>query len=506
MIDITSQLILDKLSAKWTVQLFGPKPDIPMKVPMLYSPEVIPESGRIYISSPEYLPEVPRFPKDALLICTSGQRNWAYTKGRFPMVRVECDDLWAVFNTVQAIFDRYNQWACMLDRLIDGNADLIEMVKCSLPIFENRIAILDRDMYHLALTEMDEQDPHDRSKWVVRQSPPLEVDKIGKYMDVWMLHRDSRELFSPYPGTYTRNLFVSGRHEGFITIGTADASLTKSDLELFHFLADRVEKALVRHADLAASSANSLKLVFRDLLAQKPVSTNRLRQIRSRYQIAVDQNCICITLYRAVCHDDFPVQYICTMLEKLLEGCIAMDFEPCITAIVCLKDASGLNQRQQAQLEKFLMETGFQAGVSYVFSDIRAVRTYYHQACSAYEFGAELDPGRICYSFREYALPYMLYHCVGDFSAYSLCPRELLQLREKSKSSGVDYWGTLEAYLDNNMNIAQTARDLYLHRSSMLGRLERIQEVLGMDLNDPKLQLEYRLIMHLFRLEQGKDR
>lgn len=502
MIDITAQLILDHLSEKWKLQLYGKKPEGALKMPLLYSAGLTPEPRRIYISSQECLPQPGRFPADCLLICTAGQLHWSYTKGRFPVVQTDTEELWEVFNLVQQVFDRHNQWVCDLDTIIDRDSDIIAMVRRSLPIFESRLAVLDRDMYHLAITEADPVHPDDPAGWIVRQSPPLSVERIEMYKKVMDTHTLSREIYSPYPGTYTLNLYVGQRLEGYITIEETHP-LRKSDFELFRFLAGRVEKALAHHADPGESNANSLKQVFQELLARRPVSSNRLRQVRNRYQIRADQNCVCIVLYRNTDRGDFPIRYICNMLEKLIEGCVAMEFDPCITAIVSLPNDSGLTSGQMETLERFLLETGFQAGISYVFSQLRYVATYYHQACSAYEIGVELKPGQICYPFREFALPYMLYHSVGDFSAYSLCPRELLTLREKSRSSGVDYWSTLERYLDNNLNIAQTARDLYLHRSSLLGRLERIEQILGRTLSDPALQLEYRLIMHLFRLELG---
>lgn len=503
MIEITAQLILDHLSERWSIQFYGRKPAGGLKMPLLFSGQIEAEPGRIYVSSQECLPQPGDFPANSLLICTAQQLHWSYTKGRFPVIQVETDELWEVFNLVQQIFDRHNQWVCDLDTIIDRDADLIAMIRRSLPIFKNRLAVLDRDMYHLAITEADDSDPGNISKWVVRQSPPLAVEKIETYKQVMDSYSLSREIYSPYPGTYTLNLYVGQRLEGYITIGEKNHPLRKSDFELFRFLAGRVEKALARHADYADINVNSLKQVFQELLARKPVSSNRLRQVRNRYGIRADQSCVCISLYRNTDRGDFPIRYICNMLEKLLEGCVAMEFEPCITAIVSLPNDSGLTSAQMEKVEGFLLETGFQAGISYVFSQIRYVATYYHQACSAYEIGVEQDPGRVCYLFREFALPYMLYHSVGDFSAYSLCPRELLTLRERSKASGVDYWSTLERYLDNNLNIAQTARDLYLHRSSLLGRLERIHQILGRDLDDPELQLEYRLVMHLFRLELG---
>ena len=63
--------------------------------------------------------------------------------------------------------------------------------------------------------------------------------------------------------------------------------------------------------------------------------------------------------------------------------------------------------------------------------------------------------------------------------------------------SQTDYVKTLRTYLDNNMNIAQTARDLFIHRTSLIARLERIASLLDIDLDNPndRLQLAINLRM-----------
>lgn len=48
-----------------------------------------------------------------------------------------------------------------------------------------------------------------------------------------------------------------------------------------------------------------------------------------------------------------------------------------------------------------------------------------------------------------------------------------------------EYYRTLRVYLEENLNATQTARELYIHRSTLLYRLERIREILDSDLTDP---------------------
>ena len=42
-------------------------------------------------------------------------------------------------------------------------------------------------------------------------------------------------------------------------------------------------------------------------------------------------------------------------------------------------------------------------------------RLYYRQACVAFEIGSTLHPDLIYYQFHDYALPYMMSHCMGEF-------------------------------------------------------------------------------------------
>ena len=63
-----------------------------------------------------------------------------------------------------------------------------------------------------------------------------------------------------------------------------------------------------------------------------------------------------------------------------------------------------------------------------------------------------------------------------------LCHERLLFLQEHDDSSGSDYMRTLRCYLDNHCNVVQTARELFIHRSTLLYRLEKIKKLTGLDL------------------------
>ncbi len=66
----------------------------------------------------------------------------------------------------------------------------------------------------------------------------------------------------------------------------------------------------------------------------------------------------------------------------------------------------------------------------------------------------------------------MLHNCSGEFKTDMILSDGLKTLR--SLDSNVDYWNTLRVYLDNECNASKTANELFIHRSTLLTRLEKI--------------------------------
>jgi purine catabolism regulator len=64
---------------------------------------------------------------------------------------------------------------------------------------------------------------------------------------------------------------------------------------------------------------------------------------------------------------------------------------------------------------------------------------------------------------------------------------------------------TIGAYFDHHGNVSQTAEALFIHRNTLLYRLERIQEMTGQDLNQSDSRLALQLALKLWILRPGVD-
>ena len=66
-------------------------------------------------------------------------------------------------------------------------------------------------------------------------------------------------------------------------------------------------------------------------------------------------------------------------------------------------------------------------------------------------------------------------------------------LRDHDRARGSDLVRTLKTYFAAGTNASEAADRLFLHRNSMLYRLERIQKLTGLDLKDDRVALALRL-------------
>jgi DNA-binding PucR family transcriptional regulator len=76
------------------------------------------------------------------------------------------------------------------------------------------------------------------------------------------------------------------------------------------------------------------------------------------------------------------------------------------------------------------------------------------------------------------------------------------RLAEHDAESSVSYMETLFVYLNNNMNITKTANDLYVHRSTLLERIARIERELESDLQNSDERLRIQLLLKTMKIHE----
>jgi len=102
-----------------------------------------------------------------------------------------------------------------------------------------------------------------------------------------------------------------------------------------------------------------------------------------------------------------------------------------------------------------------------------------------------------------------------DLSVYRLLLQmehhpDLHAFREEILRSLLAYEGsgdlikTLEVYFDHNGNLSQAAEALFIHRNTLIYRMERIAEISGLDLDNTETRLAIQLALRIHRMVTGE--
>jgi PucR family transcriptional regulator, purine catabolism regulatory protein len=110
---------------------------------------------------------------------------------------------------------------------------------------------------------------------------------------------------------------------------------------------------------------------------------------------------------------------------------------------------------------------------------------------------AVLKPGRL-HDFDEILFPRAL---LGDAKAREMLIRRLI-VPLVSRTRGESLLETLGVLADQGFQLAHAARELGIHISTMRYRLEQIEKILGVTLDESKVRFQVQVAMTLYRLQQ----
>ncbi len=178
------------------------------------------------------------------------------------------------------------------------------------------------------------------------------------------------------------------------------------------------------------------------------------------------------------------------MVEELLQGIFAGAAD-CVTAVeagrILLVKTLG-REAEPAQLAQTIVgmaNTELMANVRVAYGgtaeELRDVSRSYKEAKMALEVGRIFYGERSSLSYGDLGIGRLIYQLPVNlcrmFMEELFGPGGRLELDEESRH-------TVGTFFANNLNVSETARQLFLHRNTLVYRLERIQKQTGLDLRN----------------------
>ncbi len=151
-----------------------------------------------------------------------------------------------------------------------------------------------------------------------------------------------------------------------------------------------------------------------------------------------------------------------------------------------------LGEESLAPLLEFAQRNHMKVGISQPFSDILKINIYYQQTMNVLDLGEVHDPDGTLYLATE-LLPQYLFSNASYSELEAGIHHHIFWLQSYDEQYHTDFIHTLRTYLDCDRSAAKAAETLHLHRSTFFYRIKRLEELLGIDINDSKLLFLYEL-------------
>lgn len=162
-----------------------------------------------------------------------------------------------------------------------------------------------------------------------------------------------------------------------------------------------------------------------------------------------------------------------------------------------------LEQMGQATLNTFISETNSPVyiGIGEPKQHIADLHDGFVEAKTAIEVGRLYRDEQQVFVFRKLLIERFLRDVPEDMAKKY---NSLLFNRSTARLFNEEMIQTIKKFFENSLNLSETARQLYIHRNTLVYRLDKVQRNIGLDLRDFDDAVTFKLMMLLGRNVHGR--
>lgn len=459
--------------------------------------------GVVYVGLAEIFDRYPIVDSNIPRICV-GISAIGFSGVSYVIELGEYSDWEFIFNRIQEIFLQYAAFSHKLFHILNNNGGLYELSVAALNFFRNPLYIHDENFNVLAMP-----------MWVVGMTQFVVDEATGnttiplEKIHQFMINPDYRRtldthgahLWNPSYNTH-RVVYVNiwsteGIYIGRLLINELNSSLKPSDFTMAEYFVKILSLAIERNQFKSANMI-SFERILQQMLDGETPSDEYLRERMRMIGWNPSDQYICFkTILGTPEQNVVSVKKISSTISTTLSHCFSFSHGGAVYSICNTSLANCDEFVYRRKLSHLSVNMEAVTGASMPFHQLSMFVEYAAQAGKAIEIGKQRNSVESFFAFSDYILDYIIGHFTEEFSIHSICSEAVLKLISSDQEKNTDYLRTLQAYFDNNYQPTATANALFIHRSTLAYRLEKIAELTGADINDPDTRLYLQISMRL---------
>ena len=483
------------------------------------------DEGVMYVASASTLALHPPKSTKASFLCL-GPAPKAWREAALNLLHSEADvEPVEVMNAVIRLFDRYRMWEEDLHALVDQHMPIDMLGARSAAIFGNPVIAQDVSYrpFFYALPSAGEETEAFRiyreevygqhvgegglsvpRKTAMAFNQNSDFAKLESVEDPVLFTGDTWSKLSVHSLSFRSLLYncrVNGTLLARVIVDDIVQPFRKKDYVLVKVLGDCLTRGLQTAGIGDAGQSTRFVRICQSLLSGGTVSDDRIVSVMEKLGWRDDDRFFCIVLRERKLDRKFSaiarVAIAVTAHDDSRQHCF---FDG--RALVVCDLSAGAHTRDEVinDVLRNVRDLGAIASFSSSFSGFGNLVHFYRQALVVERVGRIKDVSSEAYRFEDYAVDYLIARCEEGSTVDAIIPDGVRKLIELDKERGTRDAHLLRTFLDKDRNMAKTVRELYIHRSTLLYRLEKIKEALNTDLDDPDVRLSVQIALRALRV------
>ena len=427
-------------------------------------------------------------------------------------------NFFTLYNSIQALFLEDRDLSAATRKLLAAhfsNQGLQYLIEEAAAILGNPIVVVDASYRYIANhVGLAPDDDSPFAQTIKRElSNEMVLDEAVAYIRDSHIdseiarHKGPFVRFDEHLGfnTMTQAVMVRGICVAHILMVEYNRAFTELDREVFirlgNFTSQELQKSELWGPTTGEMGSYFLENLINDSSPSAAVTNRRLKALNFNPKPLLFVFC-----FHAPGEglSQIQAERIAAQLSPVLHHSLYTRHHQQLVAIISRDLDEGISERTELKVRDVASLNGLTVGVSNAFRSLTDTRQAYQQARAAIRYGnfasSLIDDGGY-YRYSDYAYLHMMSLAGRRTNLLQLCQPALLDLLEYDEVHGGELMDTLFCYLQVAGSTTRASAMLTLHKNTMLYRLGRIREVLGMNLTSGEelfnLQVSFRILMHL---------
>ncbi|MCR4435966.1 MAG: helix-turn-helix domain-containing protein [Clostridiales bacterium] len=423
-------------------------------------------------------------------------------------------DFLSIFNEVQDALikeKKYNLWSYELLAQLTHHEGIDSIVKIGYQMLGNPICVTDLSYNTIAITR--DKNVDDDPVWNELYTKGYSIyDTSSLYINADLYHFKGNS-FPPFYWQDTVSKYrkilcsidVGNKPAGHLAVIEYEKPFGDDDIKLVSILREALSAEFQINKNIYSSDGTRHKSILRDILSGKTKDKESIEDKGQllKFPLNVDMYAITIKPGDVSIIPGDSLEYLCNTLENLISNSKTVAYEGNVFMLVYCNKTRNLFKEDFQILYKFLLENKMKAGVSRCLYSLVDLRAHYLQSLHALRLGKILKDKNAIYFYEDYAIFHMMEAGSSQGKLQEYCHPSLLSLMDYDRQNNTSFTKTLYEFIKNSCSIADTANILKIHRTSLIYRLEKIKEIMNVDLNDNNILL----LLHLsLKMVEYSDR